>query len=464
MLQAGKYQVQHLHFQVDSDVSTGAYSLTNLDKRTFALTFKSQLNETFTTLPIVLKTTSAGINDLVMDVTNALQGLPNNVIDHVKVQAMMNTNPGQNQFAFFDQAAGSGSVAVTCTAATASTTAITMCDRTLYGIKVGTTVKATTTSGTTVRFGSGIDSPTSTTVAAITSGTTFTLASSVNTYVGQVIFTFSGSFQTSSLEPTISSVAVNNKVLTVGSPHGISYGAEANIKLTLSTGCTWNSGSNVLTCAANTFANYMVGASVRCSPDSGDVGMCVGVPAGAYITAYTSATVVTISPVFRTTSAIATASTEGKIQIYWPKTTVVAVASTDITLSNALLDSLAPSLVLLPPMDNLANRGIGGADQIGSDLLASHNYIYMNITFDGNNVQGPQHPLIVKDIQCSDGCTPKLTGLNLLPGSQNVTEVQLSDFNSYECGRRGKCDYTTGQCTCFSGYTGLSCNVITSLV
>jgi hypothetical protein len=115
-------------------------------------------------------------------------------------------------------------------------------------------------------------------------------------------------------------------------------------------------------------------------------------------------------------------------------------------------------------MDNLANRGIGGADQIGSDLLASHNYIYMNITFDGNNVQGPQHPLIVKDIQCSDGCTPKLTGLNLLPGSQNVTEVQLSDFNSYECGRRGKCDYTTGQCTCFSGYTGLSCNVITSLV
>jgi hypothetical protein len=115
-------------------------------------------------------------------------------------------------------------------------------------------------------------------------------------------------------------------------------------------------------------------------------------------------------------------------------------------------------------MSNLNSLGLGGAVQVGSDLLPSHNYIYMNITFDGNNVQGPQHPIMVKDILCGDGCTPKLTGLNLLARTQNVTEIQKSDFNSYECGRRGKCDYTTGQCTCFSGYTGLSCNVITSLV
>jgi len=88
----------------------------------------------------------------------------------------------------------------------------------------------------------------------------------------------------------------------------------------------------------------------------------------------------------------------------------------------------------------------------------------VNITFVGNNVQGPQNLITVRDILCGDGCSPKLSGLRLEPGTNNVTEIQLSDFNSYECGRRGKCDYTTGLCQCFAGYTGLSCNVITSLV
>jgi len=123
---------------------------------------------------------------------------------------------------------------------------------------------------------------------------------------------------------------------------------------------------------------------------------------------------------------------------------------------------------------NLPNRVIDGITVAASTTASSSSYwanqVTVNITFTGNAVQGPQHLLSVQDYECAAGCTPKLTGLNLQTRydhlSSNVTEVQshLSDFNSYECGRRGKCDYTTGLCNCFTGYTGENCNTLTTLV
>lgn len=112
-------------------------------------------------------------------------------------------------------------------------------------------------------------------------------------------------------------------------------------------------------------------------------------------------------------------------------------------------------------LERLPNRVIDNVEVHGSYSGVSAT---VNITFVGDNVQGPQNLITVKDIKCGDGCTPKLTGLELQPGTNNLTEIQSADFNSYECGRRGKCDYTTGQCECFAGYTGLSCSTIACLV
>jgi len=125
---------------------------------------------------------------------------------------------------------------------------------------------------------------------------------------------------------------------------------------------------------------------------------------------------------------------------------------------------------------NLPNRVIDGVS-VAAMWDDTSNYVKVNVTFTGPSVQGPQHLLVVEDYECGAGCTPRLDGLNVetryltadpwwgtdLQRSSNVTEVRLADYNSYECGRRGKCDYSTGLCQCFTGYTGDNCNTLTTL-
>jgi len=142
-------------------------------------------------------------------------------------------------------------------------------------------------------------------------------------------------------------------------------------------------------------------------------------------------------------------------------TTIPIVWTLKTGFHNMILD-IEYALQGLPNnvIDNVVVQGKVDTAESGIGIGAAT----INITFTGNNVQGPQNLITVRSYECKDGCTPKISGLTLVPKSQNVTELQLSDFNSYECGRRGKCDYASGLCQCFAGYTGAACNVITSLV
>ncbi len=114
-------------------------------------------------------------------------------------------------------------------------------------------------------------------------------------------------------------------------------------------------------------------------------------------------------------------------------------------------------------LERLPNGVIDNVDVAGS-YSASSSIVNLNISFVGETVQGPQHLITVKDYLCGDGCSPKLSGVELMPASNDIKELQKSDFNSYECGRRGKCDYATGICNCFAGYNGVTCGTISCLV
>lgn len=140
-----------------------------------------------------------------------------------------------------------------------------------------------------------------------------------------------------------------------------------------------------------------------------------------------------------------------------------------LSLPNRVIDGVTAS----------CTQSANAANDASTTVTATikNDKIVCQIEFTGSSVQGRQNLLTVEAYECHNGCTPKISGLFLetLVGiteevdptkrrNSGIAESQKSDYNSFECGRRGKCDYNTGLCQCFLGYTGDNCNTLTTLV
>lgn len=132
---------------------------------------------------------------------------------------------------------------------------------------------------------------------------------------------------------------------------------------------------------------------------------------------------------------------------------------------------------------NLPNKVINGVAVSVVEKPHMQAALQILVTFTGSSVHGNQHLLQVNVNACGAGCTPRQDGIasklaqgvnstftttanaGTGPGDvSSVVQTQAADFNSFECGRRGKCDYETGLCSCFEGYTGEACTDLTALV
>jgi hypothetical protein len=152
---------------------------------------------------------------------------------------------------------------------------------------------------------------------------------------------------------------------------------------------------------------------------------------------------------------------------------------TSVTLTeNNLADDITASLKGLPNkvITNVnVNTTLGYETRTAvTNVAKSADIAFLNIEveFVGASTMGPQHLLTVEAEKCAIGCTPRIKGLDLMSVDTKptnsaisfVTEKQAADYNNYECGRRGKCDYDKGLCECFEGFTGEACSIQTALV
>ena len=151
--------------------------------------------------------------------------------------------------------------------------------------------------------------------------------------------------------------------------------------------------------------------------------------------------------------------------------------------SRVVSDRAGPqtAIIALPALIALAAKDAVSVPRGVIIRVGSVNIVGSVTTFTGSSVHGKQNLLEVDANSCGTGCMPRLdgleyvlvTGINATTGAatklatgteSSVKETTPADYNSYECGRRGKCDYDTGICSCFEGYTGEACTTLTALI
>jgi len=157
----------------------------------------------------------------------------------------------------------------------------------------------------------------------------------------------------------------------------------------------------------------------------------------------------------------------------------VELASADTAGLNDLAGDIDTALQNLP--NRVISGGTGGGVEVSAMQLPFSAAMMIAVTFSGTSVHGNQNLLEVNVNSCGAGCTPMQDGLeyvlevgfnssaanvakNAWGSESSIKQTTAADYNSFECGRRGKCDFDTGVCACFEGYTGESCTMLTALL
>jgi len=154
--------------------------------------------------------------------------------------------------------------------------------------------------------------------------------------------------------------------------------------------------------------------------------------------------------------------------------------TTPIVINSAWagLDSVTTSLAyaVKHALQNLPNRVISEVNVVSASVDLNSVVdaaLTIEVEFVGTATQGKQNLLEVSTTACTDGCTPYINGVKAITQwhatnpdtfTSGLAETVVADYNTYECGRRGKCDSDTGVCACFEGFTGEACSEITALV